>query len=131
MPRNQSTGVWKPVDLPGFERLAGSDQSYSLPRDQWPRWAANSTKFTRLVVYCPAATNPIASMLTTAPIIGRILTERLDPKDAPEIYNHNLYLLAQTSEGKVYQSPPLVPSEPKHRSSAPSTWFDSYGPPPT
>lgn len=52
-----------------------------------------------------------------------LLTERIDAKDFPRPYNYNLYLIAETTDGLLFQSPPIVPVDPTHRSSSPSTWF--------
>jgi hypothetical protein len=67
-------------------------------------------------------------MPTTA-IVGALLTERIDPKDKPKVFNYNFYLLAETTDGKLYQSLPIVPTDPKHHSSSPSTWLNSLGNP--
>lgn len=128
MTGQSSSSEWKPVTLPVFTRVARSDQTYSLESSQWPLWAANSTKFTRVLLHCPEA--GIMSNLTTAQIAARLFTERLDPKDAPDIFNYDLYLLAETTDGRLFQSGPIPTTDPPHRLSRPSTRFDDYGPPP-
>ena len=128
MARSSSSGDWKSVELPAFETLAGSNKTCGLSRHQWPRWASDSTKFTRLLIHCPEA--DVSSSETTAQIVARVFTERVDPQDAPQIFNYNLYLLAEATDGRLYQSGPIPTTEPRHRSSGPSTMFDEYGPPP-
>jgi len=121
---------WKPVDLPFLERIAGSGQSYLLPSTSWPPWATQSTQFRRILIYCPDAANPVPSTETTAAVIGRFLTERYDVKDLPKPFNYDFYLLVESTSGGAYQSAPIRAEVPAHHSSAPSTWFDGYGPPP-
>lgn len=54
------------------------------------------------------------------------MTERLDPKDAPDVWNYNAYFVVEPSTGGTALSQPFptpttfVP----HRSAQPSTWFD-------
>jgi hypothetical protein len=120
---------WKQVDFPVLDQVAGSGQSYLLPSTSWPKWAAGGTQFRRILIYCPDPANPLASTATTARIIGRLLTERFDPKDLPRPFNYDFYLLAESTSGRAFQSGPIAASEPAHHSSAPSTWLDGYGPP--
>ena len=122
--------AWKSIDLPVLERLVGSGQTYQLPSTSWPSWAHASTQFRRVWIYCPGPSNPLASTGTTAAIVGRILTERYDPKDHPRPFNYNFYLLTESTGGRAFQSGPIRTSDPLHHSSAPSTWLDTYGPPP-
>jgi hypothetical protein len=54
--------------------------------------------------------------------MAQLLTERNDPEDAPETYNCNFYLYAQTTDGHLFQSPLIRTSDPKHH---------AHGPPPS
>ena len=78
-------------------------------------------------VYCPA--DPMASTATTAAIVARILSERRDPKDRKQ-YNYNYYLVAESSNGGFFQSPPFKTSDLDHHSSGPHSILDSYPPAP-
>lgn len=117
---------WKPVDLPVIEDALGSGLTFELPSSHWPSWAQSSTQLQRLWVYCPDEETTITSSGTTAEIIGRLLTERYDPKDLPKPYNYNFHLLAESSAGGYLQSPPFRSSDPTHHSSAPPDWLESY-----
>jgi len=121
---------WKPVRLPILEKLVGSGQTYQLPTTNWPSWARTSTQLRRLWIYCPPTTAPLSSTATTAAIVARLLSERYDSKDAPRPYNYNFYLLAESTSGGAFQSGPIRTSEPPHHAADPTTWLDSYGPPP-
>jgi len=119
---------WTPLDLPAFNEIQRSTQSYLLPRDKWPKWAQASAQMERLWIYCPPL--GIASTATTASVVGRILTERFDRKDYPRPFNYNYHLLAQSTRG-VFQSGPLRTTNPPHHSSEPPSELDQYGPPPS
>ena len=121
---------WKALDLPSFRELQGSTQTYSLPREKWPRWAQESTQMRRLWIYCPPV-GTLMSTATTAAIVGRILTERFDRKDDPLSFNYNYHLLAESTGGLVFQSGPMRTTDPPHHSADPSTSLDAYGPPPS
>lgn len=121
-----STASWKAVDLPALREIGLSTDVRELSRENWPGWAAASTQFSRILIYSNAA------LRTTSPstgVIVTLLTERIDSKDWPQIYNYNAYLVAETETGQLFQSKPIKPSDPKHRSSEPSTWFDGLGSP--
>ena len=123
------TGIsWTPLDLPAFDKIRGSTQTYQLPRPSWPRWAQDSTQMQRLWVYCPPT--PISSTVTTAAVVGRFLTERFDRKDHPHSFNYNYYLLAESTAGRIFQSGPLLSTDPPHHSTGPAPSLDAYGPPP-
>ena len=121
---------WKRIDLPILNELIGSGQSYALPSSHWPSWARGEQQFRRIAIYCPDPTQSLASTATTARVIGRLLTERYDPKDLPEPFNYNFYLLTQTTRGEIFQSGPIPTTDPLHHSGSASTWLDTYGPPP-
>ncbi len=122
--------AWKRIDFPIFDKLVGSGQTYALPTTSWPTWARGEAHFRRILIHCPEAGKPLASTRTTAGVIGRLLTERYDPKDLPKPFNYNFYLLTQTTGGQVFQSEPIPTTDPLHHSESASTWFNSYEPPP-
>src|SRR5258706_13747185 len=95
---------WTPLDLPVFDQVRNSTQTFQLPREKWPTWAKRSTQMQRIWIYCPPS--GLASTATTAAVVGRILTERFDRNDQPGPFNYNYYLLAE-STGGVFQSEPL------------------------
>ncbi len=100
------TGIsWTPLDLPAFDTVRGC-----------------------LWVYCPPT--PISSTATTAAVVGRFLTERFDRKDHPHSFNYNYYLLAESTAGRIFQSGPLLSTDPPHHSTGPAPSLDAYGPPP-
>ncbi len=47
----------------------------------------------RLWLYCPDDENPLGVPGSTAKVVGRLLTERIDQKDAPDVYNYNFYMI--------------------------------------
>lgn len=126
----QSTGTWREVKFPVVSGLLSSNQTFRLEPNHWPAWAHSSTQMQRIWVHCPDAENPIGVPGSTATVVARLLTERNDPKDVPETYNYNFYLYAQSTDGRLFQSPPIRTSDPKHRSTAPPEWLNAYGPPP-
>lgn len=54
------------------------------------------------------------------------MTERIDPKDAPNVYNYDEYLVSTTGSATFLSPPFATPSTfiPHHQAS-PSTWFDA------
>lgn len=124
-----STANWKPIDLPALKAIEGSTDVCALSRQYWPSWAAESTQFNRILAYSRNALPSSASILPSTGVVATLLAERRDSKDWPQIYNYNFYLVAETTTGQLFQSSPIVPSDPKHRSSAPSTWFNGLGSP--
>jgi hypothetical protein len=122
-----STSTWKRVDLPLIEHIRRSTDIRALSRTQWPSWTASSTQFNRILAF-----SQLAALGTTLPstgVVAALLTERIDPSDAPKIHNYNFYLIAESSSGEYFQSPPIRSSDPAHHSSAPSTWFEGIGSP--
>ncbi len=126
----QSTGDWAQVDIPAIEPLISSNQTVGLDPVHWPGWAQGSTQMNRLWVYCPDDENAPSVPGSTVKVVARLLTERVDQKDAPEIYNYNFYMIAESSDGRYFQSPPIKTTDPPHRSTAPAQWLDASGPPP-
>ena len=118
-----STSAWTPVEFPLFDQLTDSTAPCQLSRSNWPRWAAESTQFTR-AAYDPYPATYLRSTESSTGLIGALVTERIDPKDSPQIFNYNVYLLARSADERPYQSPPIATNDPPHHSSLPSTWFD-------
>jgi len=123
-----STSEWKPIDLPVLQDPLSSGIR-ELARDHWPQWATSSTKFNRIWMVSGDAGRNLGSTAPSTAIRGALLTERIDQKDDPKIYNYNVYLIAETTDGRHFQSGPIAPSEPTHHSSSPSTWFEGLGSP--
>ncbi len=120
---------WTPVELPVLTTIQLTTEARELSRANWPEWATRSTQFSRILVYLDRpGSEPQAASASTG-VLTALLTERIDPKDAPQVFNYNLYLIAQTTDGRLFQSPPIRPSDPGHHSSSPSTWFDELGSP--
>ncbi len=124
-----STSTWKPIDLPILRSVELTTAACELSRAQWPNWATNSTQFNRIVAYCPNPAGELSSISSSSGALTALLTERIDAKDYPKVFNYNVYLIAQTTDGKLYQSPPIIPTDPTHHSSSPSTWFNNLGSP--
>lgn len=124
-----TTSKWKPIDASVVSGLHLTTDYCELPRSQWPAWASQSTSFTRLAVCGVPVQGTIGSTSPSTGIVAALLTERVDPKDHPKILNYNVYLIAQTTDEKLFQSPPIVPTDPAHHSSSPSTWFNAVGSP--
>ena len=109
---------WKQVELPALQPLLKSDQTTLLPSTSWPAWARESTQVKRLWAYCPKNPGTIPSTHTTVAVVARLLAERYDHKDAKP-WNYNYYLLLQSTDGRIFQSPPLRTTDLDHHSSGP------------
>lgn len=129
MAADPSRGSWTPVELPILTTIQLTTEAQELSRVNWPAWATRSSQFNRILVYWDKPGSELQAASTSTGTLTALLTERLDPKDAPKIFNYNLYLIAQTTDGRLFQSPPIRPSNPAHHSSSPSTWFDELGSP--
>jgi hypothetical protein len=127
MAQRLSTANWKPIDLQALKSIQGSTELRELSRQNWPSWAGDSTQFNRILAYSTSPTT--GSTAPTTAVVARLLTERIDSKDWPQVYNYNFYLIAETTAGQLFQSGPIVSTDPMHRSSAPSTWFNTLGSP--
>ena len=125
-----STQAWKEIDFPVVEELLGSNQTFGLDHNHWPDWAQSSTQMQRLWVYCPDDENELGVPGSTAKVVARLLTERYDTRDEPRPYNYNFYLFALSTDDRLFQSPPIRTTDPRHHSSDSPEWLDSYGPPP-
>jgi hypothetical protein len=124
-----STSTWKPVDLPILKTVQLTTATIELSRPQWPNWAASSTQFNRMFAYCPNLSSELHSSSLSTANLTALLTERIDQKDYPKLFNYNIYLIAETTDGRLFQSPPIIPTDPEHHSSAPSTWLNNLGTP--
>jgi hypothetical protein len=129
MVTSPSTSHWAAVQMPILKTVELSTSGCELDRGHWPSWAARGTQFNRILAYCPQPGATPRAASSSSRILAALLTERLDPKDYPQFYNYNLYLIAETTDGRLFQSPPVVPSNPTHHSSSPSTWFEGLGSP--
>ena len=124
-----STSAWKPIEPPILKEIQLTTDARELSRAHWPSWAVASTQFNRLLAYSRQAESNLHVTSPSTGILAALLTERIDSKDAPQIYNYNIYLIVETKDGKLFHSPPIRPSDPTHHSSSPSTWFNGLGSP--
>ena len=127
MNSREALSGWTLVDLPWVEQVKQSTELHELSRANWPSWARRSPQFSRILVF-----SELASLGTTMPstsVVAALLTERIDPSDAPKDLNYNLYLVVESTSGEYWQSAPIRPTNPTHHSSAPSTWFENLGAP--
>ena len=124
-----STSAWKPIELPILKAIELTTDARELPRAHWPSWAVESTQFNRILAYTHRAESNLRVTSLSTGILAELLTERIDLKDAPQIYNYNIYLIVETKDGRFFQSSPIKPSDPTHHSSSPSTWFEGLGSP--
>ena len=125
----QNTLSWTTIELTKLNGIKASTDLQELSREKWPAWAKASTKFNRILAYSRQAGRNLSTISTSTGIVATLLTERIDLKDAPFIYNYNFYLIAETTDGRLFQSSPIIPNDPVHQSSSPSTWFDKLGSP--
>ncbi len=118
MPTSPTTATWKPIDFPAFNSVEPTSVPCELSREHWPNWAADNPKFRRIGLYRP---HPTDELYLTSPSTGTLalLTERIDLKDFPKFLNYNVYLVAKTTDDRLFQSGPLIPTELTHHSSSP------------
>jgi len=124
-----STSTWKPIDRTVFDSFRLTTEFREVPREHWPAWASGSTNFIRIGVRATPIESQMHATLPSVGVFAALLTERIDPKDYPKVYNCNIHLIAESTDGMLYQSGPIIPTEPAHHSSSPSTWFNSLGSP--
>ncbi len=67
----------------------------------------------------------IPSISTTAAHVGRLLSERYDPKDEKP-YNYNWYAVVETPDGTLYQSGPHRDVDFGHQLKSPPGFLSSY-----
>jgi hypothetical protein len=126
MTTKPTASLWKPIDLPVLRSIKLTTDARELSRENWPTWASGSTQFNRFTIH---AESKLQSTSPPSGIIAKLMSERIDLKDDPYIYNYNIYLIAETTDGRFFQSPPIKTIDPKHHSVSPSTWFDDLGSP--
>lgn len=114
-----STSTWKQIDLPVLSSVELTTDVIELACAQWPGWAANSPQFHRIFAYRSHPASPLSSTSPSTGALAVLLTERVDPKDYPKSFNYNLYLIAETTDGSLFQSPPIVSTDPTYHSSLP------------
>ena len=125
----QSTLSWTTIELSILNEIRASTDLQALSREKWPTWAKSSTKFNRILAYSRQAGSNISAISTSTGIVATLLTERIALKDASRIYKYNIYLIAETTDGRLFQSGPIKPEDPAHHLGSPSTWFDKLGSP--
>ena len=126
MTTKPSTCLWKQIDLPVLRSIKFTTDACELAHENWPAWTFGSTQFNRFTIH---AESKLKSTSPPSGIIATLMSERIDLKDAPNIYNYNIYLIVETTDGRFYQSTPIKTNDPKHHSTSPSTWFDGLGSP--
>lgn len=115
-----STSRWKPIELPILNALTTNTQK--LTPQNWPSFAHRGPQFNRVFANSEPKLN---STSPSSSIVATLITERIDSTDAPNIYNYNCYLVAETASGGLFLSPPMRTNNPAHHSSLPSTLY--YG----
>ena len=115
---------WKPLEFQQFDEYRDSGEAVLLPSSHWPKWAKEKPQFKRIAILCPSSSGSLVSTETTAQIIGKLITERYDIKDYQKEFNHNFYLLIQSTSGNLLQSEPIKTTSPSHHTSSPSTWLN-------
>jgi hypothetical protein len=111
--------MWTPTEFPILSEL--TTDARELSRANWPSWTDTSTQFNRILANSPHAESNLRSTSPSSEIVATWLTERIDLKDAPCIFNYNNYLIARAEDGRLFQSPSIRAIDPKHHSSSPST----------
>jgi len=121
-----STARWKQIDCSVLRTIALSIGARELAHEDWPGWAKRSTQVRRILAIRSPTDAHSSATGSSSRMLAVLLTERIDPKDRPKYYNNNFYLTAESSDGRIFQSGPIVPTstDPAHHSSSPSTWFD-------
>jgi len=125
----ESTGEWKQVELSAVEVVGGTTQVYQLPKKQWPKWANSSLQMNRLWICTSNPDSRFQEIREKTNIVAYLITERSDAKDDLP-FNFNVYLIAESTDGRLYQSPPIPTIDPAHHSSGASTWLENCDPPP-
>ena len=126
MTTKPSTSLWKRIDLSVLRSIELTTDARELSRENWLAWTSGSTQFNRFTIH---AESTLQSTSPPSGIIATLMSERIDLKDAPNIYNYNIYLIAETTDGRLYPSTPIKTNDPKHHSTSPSTWFHGLGSP--
>jgi hypothetical protein len=122
----KTTSLWKQIDFPALRSIELTTDTHEFSRDKWPYWAVSSTNFTRLTIHDESR---LHSASPPSGVVATLMSERIDLKDAPYIYNYDICMIVETADGRFYQLPPIKTDVPKHHSTSPSTWFDALGAP--
>jgi hypothetical protein len=125
----KSTGEWKEIELDIARSIIGSTQVFEVSRPYWPSWAHSSTQMNRLWIYEPSSSIGKQVPSSDIHIVAHLITERVDPHDKKPL-NFNLYLIAESTDGRHYQSPPLRTTDPVHHSTGVPKWLEDCDPPP-
>ena len=96
---------WTQLSSQAFDPIIGSGLTYSLPQADWPDWAKDASAVQRIWLYALKPGEAYPSTATTAPMVLRLLTERLDLKDS-EPFNYNWYAIIRSSTGALFHSGP-------------------------
>ena len=108
---------WTETAFPILDSAFLTTQMFELDRSFWPQWATRSTQFERMWVFTPISSQ-IPGGMSTAQVVGKLLTERFDQKD-DNPFNYNYYIILRTTEGKYLQSSPIKTTDIDHHSSSP------------
>jgi hypothetical protein len=96
---------WTPIHSAVVLPILSSGLTYELQSGEQPTWAREAKQFLRFFAYGLAPGESAPSFRTTNQVVGRLLSERHDPKDeAP--FNYNWYWVVQSSDGSFYHSGP-------------------------
>lgn len=119
--------TWTPVDLSVLQDLRSSNQTAALDRRHWPPWAQQAEQIQRMWLWCPGVPTVVPSTGTTSPVVGRLLSERLDSKDR-DPFNYNFYFLVEANDERIWQSSPVRIVDFGHQLPAPPGFLDDYLP---
>ena len=73
---------WVQINFPSFQSIRQSGCTHELGRPFELSWANKAEQVERVFIYALAPGETIPSVATTAEHVGRLLSERYDPKDA-------------------------------------------------
>jgi len=104
---------WTPIEAAFFDKVAGSGCSYDIPDGERP-FQFTAPQFSRLLLYAARADESALSAQTTATMYGRLVTQRYDPKDYPEVWNYNWHLLVRAANGMYFMSRPRTDMDFSH-----------------
>jgi len=110
-----STDSWKKMNENDANNITSLKSASTLAYNKWPGWAKNCTQMQE--IYCiPNDNKSLRIPGSTLEIESTFRTERYDIKDSKH-YNYNFYLVAKSTDGDYYSSPPIRPENLKHHSS--------------
>jgi len=114
---------WSEIAFAIQSKLQRSTELVEIDRRSWPEWATRSTQFERIWVFSPRR-NQIPNGMSTAQVIGKLITERFETNDAKP-FNYNYYLIVATTDGRYLQSSPIKTTDIDHHSYSPPAWLES------